>query len=53
VALDFLAYLEERESLAATDELLGIGGFVDALSAAEEEAAHAGWADWRKVRRDV
>jgi hypothetical protein len=53
VALDFLAYLEERESQVATDELLGISGFVEELNAAEKEAARAGWVDWRKVRRDV
>jgi hypothetical protein len=53
VALDFLAYLEERESSTATDELLRIPGFVDTLKVAEDEAAKAGWADWRKVRRDV
>ena len=53
VALDFLAYLEERECSAATDELLRIPGFVDTLKVAEDEAAKAGWADWHKVRRDV
>ena len=53
VALDFLAYLEEREGSAATDELLRIPGFVETLKAAEEEAPTGRWTDWRKVRRDV
>lgn len=39
VADDSLAYLEERESNEATEELLSISGFTDELSKAEQEAA--------------
>lgn len=38
VADDFLAYLEERESNGATEELLAIPGFMERLAAAEQEA---------------
>lgn len=37
VAADFLAYLEERESNEATEELLQIPGFLDDFRKAEEE----------------
>jgi hypothetical protein len=39
VADDFLAYLEERESAEATEELLGLPGFRESLRVAEEEIA--------------
>ena len=38
VVSDFLAYLEERESSDATEELLNIPGFEDALRTAEQQA---------------
>ena len=37
VAADFLAYLEDRESNEATEELLQIPGFLDDFRRAEEE----------------
>jgi hypothetical protein len=37
VADDFLAYLEERESDEATEELLRIPGFLEELKLAEED----------------
>jgi hypothetical protein len=37
VADDFLAYLEQRESDEATEELLRIPGFVEGLQRAEED----------------
>jgi hypothetical protein len=37
VAADFLAYLEERETSEATEELLRIPGFLEDLERAEEE----------------
>jgi hypothetical protein len=37
VAADFLAYLEERESSEATEELLQIPGFLDDFRRAEGE----------------
>jgi len=39
VADDFLAYLQERESGEATEELLRIPGLEDALTQAEQEVA--------------
>jgi len=39
VAVDFLAYLEERESSEATEELLLIPGFEEAFRKAVEQAA--------------
>lgn len=38
VARDFLAYLEERESAEATEELLRISGFEEALEQALRQA---------------
>lgn len=37
VADDFLAYLEERESAEATEELLALPGFLDRIREAEED----------------
>lgn len=39
VAADFLAYLEERESNEATNELLKIPGFVEAFNKAQKDVA--------------
>ena len=53
VADDFLAYLEEREECQATEELLAIPGFSDALQRAEEEARAGMTTPWRSIRGDV
>ena len=39
VAADFLAYLAERESNEATNELLKISGFVEAFNKAQKDVA--------------
>ena len=52
VAADFLAYLEERESNLATEELLRVTGLVEAFQKAKKETAKGKSVDWRKVRRD-
>ena len=39
VAADFLAYLAERESNEATNELLKISGFVEAFNKAQKDIA--------------
>lgn len=39
VAADFLAYLAERESEEATEELLEISGFVEAFEEAKRDIA--------------
>ena len=39
VADHFLAWLEDRESISATEELLAIPGFLDAFRKAKQEEA--------------
>ncbi len=53
VAADFLAYLAERESEEATEELLKIPGFVEAFEKAKQDIAAGKLTDWREIRRDV
>jgi len=52
-AAEFLAYLRERDSEDATQELLRIPGLVQGVRAAEREIARGRTAPWRQVRRDV
>ena len=53
VADDFLAYLEEREGDEATEELLRIPGFVDALAEAQRDIACGNVTPAEKLRRKV
>lgn len=53
VAADFLAYLTERESEEATQELLEIPGFLEAFERGKKEAAAGKVIEWRSVRNDV
>ena len=53
VADDFLAYLEERERDAATEELLRIPGFVDALAEARRDMASGNVTLAETLRRKV
>lgn len=53
VAADFLAYLAERESNEATEELLEIPSFVEAFERSKQDVAAGRVTDWRKVRDDV
>ncbi|MFB2833135.1 hypothetical protein [Floridanema evergladense] len=53
VAADFLAYLAERESNEATEELLEIPGFIEAFERGKRDVAAGRVTDWRKVRDDV
>lgn len=53
VAADFLAYLTERESEEATQELLDIPGFLAAFERGKKEAAAGKVINWREVRSDV
>lgn len=53
VAADFLAYLTERESEEATQELLEIPGFVAAFERGKKDAAAGKVIEWRAVRNDV
>lgn len=51
VADDFLAYLQERESNEATEELLRIPGFVDRLKEAEKDIAEGRTVAVKDLRR--
>ena len=53
VARDFLAYLEGREELEATAELVQPTGFEDALRRAAQQAESGDVVRFRDVRRDV
>jgi hypothetical protein len=53
VAVDFLAYLAERESQEATDELLWIPKFMNSLEKAEAKVSTDSYRNWRDIRRDV
>ena len=51
VALDFLTYLEERESDEATEELLKLPGFLDALERAKREINQGDLTDVNELQR--
>ncbi len=52
VALDFLAYLEQKEEDEATEELLGIPGLTEEFHAAVQEAAAGEVIPFSQIRRD-
>jgi hypothetical protein len=51
VAADFLAYLADKESEEATQELLNIPGFVEAFEKAKKNMAAGNLTNWRELRR--
>jgi hypothetical protein len=53
VAIDFLAYLQEREESEATAELLSIPGFEAAFQSAVEQANSGDVVRFQDIRRDV
>ena len=53
VAVDFFAYLQERESNEATEELLRVPGLVDAFKQSAKSSSKTKSVPWRKVRSDV
>jgi len=53
VASDFLAYLEERESSEATQELLEMPGFEEALRRAEQQVKEGQVVRFADIQRDV
>lgn len=53
VANDFLAYLSERENNEATEELLSIPGFEEAMNEAVEQAETGDLISFSAIRRDV
>jgi len=53
VANDFLAYLEDRESSDATQELLNITGFQDSFQTASRQADSGEIINFEDIRREV
>jgi hypothetical protein len=53
VAVDFLAYLQEREENEATEELLSIPGFTEEFREAVEEAEAGEVVSFDRIRRHV
>lgn len=53
VASDFLAYLEERESSEATQELLNIPGFEEAFRRAVQQAEEGQIVRFEDIRREL
>ena len=53
VAVDFLAYLQDKEAQEATDELLSIPNFENELREAEAEAKAGEVVSFESIRRDV
>lgn len=50
---DFLAYLADRESQEATEELLRIPNFYESMLRAESEISIGNYQNWRDIHRDV
>jgi hypothetical protein len=50
LAEDLIAYLEEQESIAATEELRNIPGFVEAFKRAKRDAAEGRVTPLEKIR---
>ncbi|MEM7713334.1 MAG: hypothetical protein AAF349_07105 [Cyanobacteria bacterium P01_A01_bin.68] len=50
---EFLAYLEDKESEAATQELLDIPDFIESFEKGKEDIAQGRVKNWRTVRSDV
>ncbi len=53
VASDFLAYLEERESSEATQELLNVPGFEEAFRKAVQQMEQGQVIRFKDIHRDV
>ena len=49
---DFLAYLVDKESEDATQELLDIPGFIESFERAKKDVAEGRVKDWRLIIRD-
>ena len=50
---EFLAYLEDKESEAATQELLDISGFIESFEKGKKDIAQGRVKNWRTIRSDV
>jgi hypothetical protein len=50
---EFLAYLADKESEIATQELLDIPGFIESFERSKKDVAEGRVANWRTLRSDV
>ena len=50
---EFLAYLADKESEEATQELLDIPGFIESFERGKKDIAEGRVANWRTIRSDV
>ncbi|MBW4630978.1 MAG: hypothetical protein KME30_03460 [Iphinoe sp. HA4291-MV1] len=50
---DFLAYLAEKESEEAAQELLDIPGFIESFERGKKDVAESRVKNWRTIRSDV
>ncbi|MBD6618729.1 hypothetical protein FNW02_23605 [Komarekiella sp. 'clone 1'] len=50
---DFLAYLTDKESEDATQELLDIPGFIESFERGKKDIAEGRVKNWRTIRSDV
>ena len=50
---DFLAYLADKESEDATQELLDIPGFIESFKEGKKDIAEGRVKSWRTIRSDV
>ncbi|MEH2141386.1 hypothetical protein [Nostoc sp.] len=50
---DFLAYLADKESEDATQELLDIPGFIESFERGKKDIAESRVKNWRTIRSDV
>ena len=53
VAADFLAYLADKESEEASQEILAIPGIMETLEKAEKNIAEVKVRNWRNIRDDI
>jgi hypothetical protein len=50
---EFLAYLADKESEEATQELIDIPGFIQSFERGKKDIAEGRVASWRTIRSDV
>jgi PHD/YefM family antitoxin component YafN of YafNO toxin-antitoxin module len=50
---EFLAYLADKESEEATQELLDIPGFIESFERGRKDIAEGRITNWRTIRTDV
>ena len=53
LAADFLAYLADKESEEATQELVNIPGFIESFERGKKDIAKERVVNWRNIRSDV